>query len=84
MTCTACQAHATNPLSGQYHFGCLLCCTRLLISTRPNKAAASGMLAAIARFPGNPGREQILASVGQTLTKPPSASTSAGLQSGSA
>jgi hypothetical protein len=81
MTCTACQAHATNPLSGQYQFGCLSCCTRLVISTRPNKAAAAGMLAAIARFPGNPGREQILASVGQTLMKHPSAPASAGSQS---
>jgi hypothetical protein len=79
MTCTACQAHATNPLSGQYHFGCLSCCTRLVISTRPNKQAAAGMLAAIARYPQNPGRELILESVRQALTKPPSASTSAGL-----
>ena len=84
MTCTACQAHATNPLSGQYHFGCLSCCTRLVISTRPNKQAAAGMLAAIARYPQNPGRERILESVRQALTKPPSASKSAGSQSGSA
>jgi len=84
MTCTSCQAHAMNPLSGQYHFGCLSCCTRLVISTRPNKQAAAGMLAAIARYPQNPGRERILASVAQALTKPPSASTSAGSQFGSA
>jgi len=82
MTCTACQAHKQNPLSGQYHFGCLSCCTRLVLSTRPNKQAAAGMLAAIERFPQNPGRERILESVRQELTKPPSASTSAGLQSG--
>jgi hypothetical protein len=81
MTCTACKSHSTNKLSGAYHFGCLACCTRLVLSTRPNKAAAAGMLAAIARFPGNPGREQILASVGQTLTKHPSAPASAGSQS---
>jgi hypothetical protein len=84
MTCTACQAHAQNPLSGQYHFGCLSCCTRLVLSARPNKQAAAGMLAAIERFPQNPGRERILESVRQALTKHPSASTSAGSQSGSA
>jgi hypothetical protein len=84
MTCTACQAHANNPLSGQYHFGCLSCCTRLVISTRPNKQAAAGMLAAISRYPQNPGRVRILESVAQALTKPPSALTSAGSQSGSA
>jgi hypothetical protein len=84
MTCTACQAHAQNPLSGQYHFGCLQCCTRLVLSVRPNKHAAAGMLAAIDRFPQNPGRERILESVRQALTKPPSASKSAGSQSGSA
>lgn len=84
MTCKSCEAYGKNPLSGQYHFSCLECCTRLVLSTRPNKAAAAGMLAAIARFPGNPGREQILASVGQILTKHPSASTSAGSQFGSA
>jgi len=83
MTCTACQAHAQNPLSGQYHFGCLQCCTRLVLSTRPNKQAAAGMLAAIERFPQNPGRERILEYVRQALTKPPSAPTSAGSQSGS-
>lgn len=81
MTCKSCEAIGKNPLCGQYHFGCLACCTRLVLSTRPNKAAAAGMLAAIARFPGNPGREQILASVGQTLTKHPSAPASAGSQS---
>ncbi len=81
MTCNSCKAHSINSLSGAYHFGCLACCTRLVLSTRPNKAAAAGMLAAIARFPGNPGREQILACVGQTLTKHPSAPASAGSQS---
>lgn len=84
MKCKACEAFGKNPLCGHYHFSCLECCTRLVLSTRPNKAAAAGMLAAIARFPGSPGREQILASVAQTLTKLPSVTTNAGLQSGSA
>ena len=84
MTCKSCEAYGKNPLSGQYHFSCLECCTRLVLSTRPNKQAAAGMLAAIDRFQQNPGRERILESVRQALTKHPSASTSAGSQSGSA
>ena len=79
MTCEACKAHDINPISGRYHFGCLQCCTRLVLSTHPNKAAAAGMLAAIARFKDAPGREQILESVRQTLMKRHSVSTSAGL-----
>ena len=79
MTCPSCKKHSMNALSGAYHFGCLDCCTRLVLSTRPNKAAAAGMLEAIARYPQNPGRERILESVRQALTKHPSASTSAGL-----
>lgn len=82
--CPACESSKQRPNSGMYHFSCLECCTRLVLSTRPNKAAAAGMLAAIERFPGNPGRERILECVKQTLTKRPSASTSAGSQSGSA
>ena len=81
MTCKSCEAYGKNPLSGQYHFSCLECCTRLVLSARPNKAAAAGMLAAIDRFPQNPGRERILESVRQALMKPHSASTSAGSQS---
>jgi hypothetical protein len=79
MTCPSCKTHSMNTHSGAYHFGCLDCCTRLVLSTRPNKAAAAGMLAAIARYPQNPGRERILESVRQALTKHPLASTSAGL-----
>lgn len=82
MTCKSCEAYGKNPLSGQYHFSCLECCTRLVLSARPNKAAAAGMLAAIDRFPQNPGRERILECVRQTLTKPHSVQTSAGSQSG--
>jgi hypothetical protein len=51
---------------------------------QPDKRLAASMLAAIERFPDNPGRERILECVRQTLTKPHSAPTSAGSQSGSA
>lgn len=82
--CPACESSKQRPHSGMYHFSCLECCTRLVLSTRPNKTAAAGMLAAIERFPQNPGRERILESVRQALTKHHSASTSAGSQSESA
>ena len=81
MTCKSCEAYGKNPLSGQYHFSCLECCTRLVLSARPNKAAAAGMLAAIDRFPQNPGRERILECVKQTLTKHHLASKNVGLGS---
>lgn len=42
---------------------CLACCTRLVLSARPDKRQAAAMLAAIARFEGSPSRQQVLASV---------------------
>ena len=84
MTCKQCESSKQRPHSGAYSFKCVECCSRLVLSTRPDKRLAASMLAAIERFPDNPGRERILESVRQTLTKPPSAQTSAGSQSGSA
>lgn len=48
---------------------CLECCTRLVLTTQPDKKLASAMLAAIERVPGNPGRVAVLESVRQALTK---------------
>jgi hypothetical protein len=73
MTCEACAKAATNPHSGRYHFGCLECCTRLVVSTHPSKQHAAAMLAAIARFRDAPGRDAILESVRQCLAKRQSA-----------
>lgn len=67
--CPACAKAAANPLSGGYRMQCLACCTRLVLSAHPNKPQAAAMLAAIARFPDAPGREQILESVRLELTK---------------
>ncbi len=67
--CPACESSRQRPLSGQYRMQCLACCTRLVLSAHPSKPQAAAMLAAIARFPGAPGREQILESVRQALTK---------------
>lgn len=50
---------------------CLECCTRLVLSSHPLKHQASALLAAIERFPGNPGREQVLECVARALGKRP-------------
>ena len=49
--------------------GCLACCTRLVLSAYPSKPHAAAMLAAIERFPENPGRERVLESVARGLEK---------------
>lgn len=82
MTCKQCESSKQRPHSGAYSFKCVDCCCRLVLSTKPDKQKAAAMLAAIERFPGNPGRERILECVRQTLTKPHSAIQSAGLQLG--
>ena len=82
MTCQQCESSKQRPHSGAYSFKCVECCCRLVLSTRPDKRLAASILAAIERFPENPGRDRILESVRQILTKPPSAIQSAGLQSG--
>ncbi len=73
MTCQQCESSKERPHSGAYRFQCLECCTRLVLSTQPEKKLASAMLAAIERCPGNPGRAAVLESVRQALTKRPSA-----------
>ena len=59
-TCPACQAHQSNPLSGLVQMACPHCCARLVAKTRPDKAQAKAMLAAIARHPGSPPRALVL------------------------
>ncbi len=72
MTCPTCESSKERPHSGAYRFQCLACCTRLVLTTQPEKRLASAMLAAIERCPGNPGRAAVLESVRLALTKPPS------------
>ena len=69
MTCSPCEEASRRPTSGLYLLTCLECCTRLVLSTHPNKRAASAMLAAIERMPGNPGRAQVLESVARCLER---------------
>ncbi len=73
MTCPACEQAAKNPHCGSYRMQCLECCARLVLSAHPSKPQAASLLAAIERFPQNPGREQVLACVAQRLGKPRSA-----------
>ena len=69
MKCQACESSKQRPHSGAYSFKCVACCARLVLSTNPNKLQAATMLAAIDRFPGNPGRDAVLECVRQELTK---------------
>lgn len=69
MSCNACTLTQTRPHCGAYRMQCLECCTRLVLSAHPSKPLAGAMLAAIARFPANPGRARVLASVARGLEK---------------
>lgn len=70
MTCESCAQTSSGAL-GLYSLTCLECCTRLVMSTHPDKRQAAVMLAAIERMPGNPGRAQVLESVARCLEKRP-------------
>ena len=69
MTCKPCLHAQQRPHSGLYSLACVECCCRLVLSTHPSKPHAAAMLAAIERFPGNPGRAKVLECVAQELTK---------------
>lgn len=71
MKCCQCESSTQRPNSGEYSLKCVECCARLVLSARPSKRLAEKMLAAIARQPGAPGRDEVLACVAQKLTKPP-------------
>ena len=67
MTCDACAHASARPICGIYRVQCAECCARLVLSAYPGKARAAGMLAAIERCPGSPGRGLVLASVRRGL-----------------
>ncbi len=69
MTCTECATAKAQSQSGVYRLSCLGCCTRLVLSARPDRKQAAMLLEAIRRAKGNPGREQVLESVRQHLGK---------------
>jgi len=48
--CTACASSLQQSHSGAYRLHCLDCCARLVLSTRPSREHAAGMLEAIRRF----------------------------------
>lgn len=63
MTCSACTQSSERPNCGAYRMQCLQCCVRLVLKTRPSKALAAGMLAAIERSKLAPTRETILKAI---------------------
>lgn len=63
MTCEACAAHQSNPLSGIYHFDCLDCCARAVISARPSRRLQEVMLQAVCSGRPKDWREKVLARV---------------------
>jgi hypothetical protein len=74
MTCDACEKAAKHAHCGMYRMQCLECCTRLVLSTHPNKQLAAAMLASIEHFRNRhnreaPGRDAILESVRLTLER---------------
>lgn len=69
MTCPACDLSNKRPMSGVYQLTCLACCTRLVLSAHPSRNQAASMLAAIARQPGAPRREDVVQSVARALEK---------------
>lgn len=73
MTCPACTTHASNPLTGRHNLRCLQCCTRLVLKVPRSRSHQEAMLAAIARTPKAPGRDEVLASVRQCREKQASA-----------
>ena len=73
MTCPACTTNASNPLAGRYNLRCLQCCTRLVLKVPRSRSHQEAMLAAIARTPKAPGRDEVLASVRQCREKQASA-----------
>lgn len=79
--CKQCQTASINPLCGVYNFACAPCCARLVATTRPDKAKASAMLAAIARFKTSPHRSVIVGLLTAPTSAPPSAMKSCGTAS---
>ena len=63
MTCEACAARSTNPLSGLYHLDCLDCCARLVVSARPSRRQQEAMLQLIESGRDRPTREAVVARV---------------------
>lgn len=63
--CQSCESSKQLRASGVYQFRCLTCRARLVLSVSPDKNKAKAMLAAIARFPEAPAREDILECVCQ-------------------
>lgn len=58
--CEHCHKAGINPWHGGYHFGCVGCCARIVISARPNKRLQESILVAISGYSKAPDRESII------------------------
>ena len=71
--CKSCEAASRNHFSGLFNSACLMCCARLLATTRPQSPQAAAMLAVIQRDmqrkPAGFTLEQVKAAASSILTK---------------
>ena len=63
--CEHCYKAGINPWHGGYHFGCVGCCARIVISARPNKRFQESILAAISGYSKSPSRYEIIERIKQ-------------------
>lgn len=63
MKCQFCESSKSPRVAGRVNLLCLGCCARLVLSASPDKRLATVHMAAIARLPGAPTRQDILAEV---------------------
>ena len=61
--CPWCERFRAVGRCGRYHLSCVGCCARLLRSCRPWKAAQEAMFAVIARQPGRPTKDAVIAQI---------------------
>jgi len=61
--CPACAMVQARALCGAYNLRCVLCCARLVVSARPNRAAQQAFLYCITRRKENPSQAAVLAAI---------------------
>lgn len=60
-TCSNCAMAATRAVWGGYSMNCVQCCARLMRSARPMRHLQEGILGLLARVPGRPSKEDVIA-----------------------
>lgn len=59
-SCVQCHTASQRQHFCVYNFACVHCCSRLVLTTRPDRDKAAAMLEAIARFERAPPRSEII------------------------